>query len=161
MPFFSQALAIYEAAYGPEHPATQHASKALQKMHQIDPQMMQQLHSTLPSPDALQPTPHPIQQHIRIGTRVRARGLVSAPQHNGCSGVVSSFDGTKQRYGVQLAGGKVLSLRPACMLQMVEVELGDAGQGMIGNVVRYVLQRVVRHVVRHVVWHVVRMLLGF
>ena len=65
-----------------------------------------------------------------MGTRVQARGLVNAPQHNGCRGVVTSFDGSKQRYGVRLDSGKVLSLRPACVLQMVEVELSDTGQGM-------------------------------
>ena len=120
-------------------------------MHQMDPQMIRQLCSALPSLSTPQPTPPPTQQHIRIGTRVRARGLVSAPQHNGCSGVVSSFDGSKQRYGVRLACGKVLSLRPACVLQMAEVELGDAGQGMVGHVMGYVLQHVLQHMLQHVV----------
>ena len=118
MSFFSQALAIYEATYGPNHAKTQQASKALQ--------MVQQLRSAPPSPS----TPRPTQQHIRVGTHVRACGLVSAPQHNGCRGVVTSFDGSKQRYAVRLDSSKVLSLRPACVLQLAKVELSDAGQGI-------------------------------
>ena len=70
------------------------------------------------------------QQHIRVHARIRLRNLMSAPQYNGCRGVVASFDSSKQRYGVQLDNGKELSLKPACVLQMAEVELGNAGFDM-------------------------------
>ena len=99
-------------------------------LHQMDPLMMQQLQSKLPSPSTLQSTPPPTQEHIRMGTRVQACSLVSVLQHNSCRGVVTLFDGSKQQYSVRLDSGKVLSLRPACVLQMAEVQLSNAGQGM-------------------------------
>ena len=117
MDLLSQAHAIYQASHGPDHPRTQQAQKALTK-----------LRCAMPSMSITQHTPHPIQQHIRVGACVRVWGLVSAPQHNGCSGVMVSFNSSKQRYGVLLDNGKALSLKPACLLQMAEVELENAGQ---------------------------------
>ena len=115
----SQAHTIYQASYGPEHPQTQEIQRRLNV-----------LRSAVPSSSASQTCPPSRQQHIRIGARIRARDLVSAPQHNGCSGVVVSFDSSKLRYGVQLDNGKALLLKPACVLQMAEVQFGNAGLRM-------------------------------
>ena len=112
----SQAHTIYQASYGPEHPQTQEILKGLNE-----------LQSAVPSSSQSQTNPPSRQQHIRVGACIRARDLVSAPQHNGCSGVVVSFDSSKLRYGVQLDNGKALLLKPACVLQMAEVELHNAG----------------------------------
>ena len=112
----SQAHTIYHASYGPEHPKTKQSLRSLNE-----------LQSAVPSSSASQTSPPSRQQHIRVGARIRARDLVSAPQHNGCRGVVVSFDSSKLRYGVQLDNGKALLLKPACVLEMAEVEFGNAG----------------------------------
>ena len=41
--------------------------------------------------------------------------------------VQARFDEGKQRYTVRLDDGKELSLRPECVLQTPEVELGEKG----------------------------------
>lgn len=54
---------------------------------------------------------------LRFGTRVRVKGLVAKPDHNGKRARVVSFDGSRCRYCVVLDdGGEMLSLKAACVV---------------------------------------------
>jgi len=56
---------------------------------------------------------------LPLGTRVRLRGLKSAPEHNGSIGVVQSYDASKQRYNVELEK-QSLALRAPNLLQLLK-----------------------------------------
>ena len=49
------------------------------------------------------------------GDHVRISGLISRPELNGQQGVVLLFDHQKARYGVRLADGKEMLLKPECL----------------------------------------------
>ena len=52
---------------------------------------------------------------LPAGAHVRLSGLISRPELNGQQGVVLLFDPQKARYGVQLADGKEVLLKPECL----------------------------------------------
>ena len=52
---------------------------------------------------------------LPAGAHVRISGLVSRPELNGQQGIVLLFDHKKDRYGVQLADGKDMLLKPECL----------------------------------------------
>jgi len=56
------------------------------------------------------------------GTRVGVRGLSGAAELNGSEGEITSFDGSKQRYTVQI-GERCVALRAANLLQLAPVRL--------------------------------------
>lgn len=61
---------------------------------------------------------------IPAGTKVVIRGLTSAPEHNGKSGAILSFDDMRGRYQVRVDGNDAaLSLRPRCITQRCIVEV--------------------------------------
>ena len=55
------------------------------------------------------------QQGIPIGSHVLISGLLSTPELNGNQGVVVSFDRNRTRYGVKLANGPAILLKPECL----------------------------------------------
>ena len=128
--YASQIQSMVQSTDDPDRPKTQRLLEGISLLGRADSRS--RLESGLQRLNApLYPSSNATQHHIRVGARIRVRGLVSTPQHNRCRGVVESFDGSKQRYGVWLDNGKGLSLKPACLLQMAEVELGNAGHCMI------------------------------
>ena len=52
---------------------------------------------------------------LPAGAHVRISGLISRPELNGQQGVVLLFDHKKARYGVRLADGKEMLLKPECL----------------------------------------------
>lgn len=59
---------------------------------------------------------------LPLGIRVRVRGLTGAPEHNGVEGSISSYDGDRGRYVVEL-GEKSLALRAANLLQLLQIKV--------------------------------------
>jgi len=58
------------------------------------------------------------------GTNIVIRGLTSAPEHNGKSGMILGFDETRGRYQVKMEGNSfALALRPQCIMQRCTVEV--------------------------------------
>ena len=60
--------------------------------------------------------------HLQVektaGAHVRISGLISQPELNGQQGVVLLFDREKARYGVRLAAGKEMLLKPECLTRI-------------------------------------------
>ena len=86
-------LAVYEKCYGQDH-----ASVLRTKNFINDLQEQQAASMDLPA-----------------GAHVCISGLISRPELNGQQGVVLLFDHKKARYGVQLADGKEILLKPECL----------------------------------------------
>mmetsp|Transcript_20325 Transcript_20325/g.43369 ORF Transcript_20325/g.43369 Transcript_20325/m.43369 type:complete len:359 (-) Transcript_20325:360-1436(-) len=85
--------------------------------------------------------PHPAWA-IPIGTTVVVRGLEKAPQHNGKTGSITSFDETKLRYSVEI-DDQTLSLRGQNLTQhcprvkVVGIESQPELNGQTGTVLNY------------------------
>ena len=60
---------------------------------------------------------------IPNGTNVKLYGLQSAAQNNGRSGKVVGYDGSKDRYLVELDNGETLALRGSNIQQIVKCEI--------------------------------------
>ena len=86
-------LAVYERCYGHDH-----AHVLCTKDLITDLQTQQAAGIDLPA-----------------GARVYISGLVNRPELNGQQGVVLLFDREKARYGVRLADGKEMLLKPECL----------------------------------------------
>merc|ERR1711861_78044 len=56
-------------------------------------------------------------------TQVVVYGLLSAPQHNGRQGMITSFVRDKGRYVVSLQSGESVSLKPDNFVQMASIEI--------------------------------------
>jgi len=72
----------------------------------------------------------------------RVGGPARAVEHNGALGSVANWDAAKGRYEVELESGNALSLRPAHLTQMCEVEVFGVGSkpelnGETGQVFQY------------------------
>ena len=52
---------------------------------------------------------------LPAGAHVRISGLISRPELNEQQGVVLLFDHKKARYGIRLADGKEMLLKPECL----------------------------------------------
>ena len=52
---------------------------------------------------------------LPAGARVCISGLISRPELNGQQGIVLLFDHKKARYGIQLADGQEMLLKPECL----------------------------------------------
>ena len=52
---------------------------------------------------------------LPAGVHVGIRGLISRPELNGQQGAVLHFNHSKARYGVRLADGTELLLKPECL----------------------------------------------
>lgn len=97
-------------------------------------------------PQPPQPPQQPPQQPrqvraIAVGTHVVIRGLQSAPQHNGKTGRILRYDGSKGRYDVAL-GDITLSLKPQsltqrCKVRIVNYEAKPELNGKYGEIVNY------------------------
>ena len=88
-----ESLAVYEKCYGQDH-----ARVLLTKTLITDLQKQQATSTDLPA-----------------GAHVRISGLISRPELNEQQGVVLLFDHKKARYGIRLADGKEMLLKPECL----------------------------------------------
>lgn len=116
----NEARATYLSLAGASHPKTIELVQACKTLQ------MPAIHRTSAA-----------QTRIQDCACIAVHGLTSSPQFNHCRGHVISFDESKQRYGVRLDDGKELFLRPACVLQIPQVNLIGAGhEGAHGCLVR-------------------------
>ena len=88
-----ESLAVYERCYGQDH------ARVLGSKDLITCLQKQQAAS----------------MDLPAGAHVRISGLISRPELNGQQGVVLLFDHKKARYGVRLADGKEMLLKPECL----------------------------------------------
>ena len=90
---WSENLAVYEKCYGQDH------TQVLATQDLITDVQKQQAAS----------------MNLPAGAHVRISGLMSRPELNGQQGAVLHFDRKKTRYGVQLADGTEILLKPECL----------------------------------------------
>ena len=76
-----------------------------------------------------------------VGAVVKIHSLVASPEHNGVTGTVQIYDASKGRWGVKVASGRVLSLKPQNLMLLgrashkhVNVNGAAAGGGATGDV---------------------------
>ena len=86
-------LAVFEACRGRDHPSVLTTNALI-----ADAQKRQAAGALIP-----------------VGAPVHIGGLVNRPELNGQQGVVLHFDRAKARYGVQLADGREMLLKPECI----------------------------------------------
>lgn len=78
---------------------------------------------------------------LPIGTAVVIRGLKSSPQHNGKTGQIKGFDGSRNRYQVSIEDA-ILELKPVnltqqCSIEVVGLEAKPELNGKVGDVFNY------------------------